>query len=262
MTQYTNAELLTDVNGNPIPQYYDPDTNSFKAMEKVSDVQLTGSLIEEQSLHNATATDSTGDIFFVQGKGTVIISVTGVFYANLYFEGRNQQGVSFRPISAINMQNGRFADRAIRAGLYAINTNGLHSIRVRVADYFSGTINAYASTVQQQIELPKDTNEKFEWEFTAQDSSTTQNSGYWDQNQPYTNIKVVESQGLIDLRLQEEKEIGQEPVDVKRFYANNETFKIDTRGRKKLRLNARLAYRGADGVTLDPVKIVAWGSEQ
>lgn len=42
---YSDKSLLTDVDGVPIPQYYDPSTDSFKPMTQ--EVQLTGRNVEK-----------------------------------------------------------------------------------------------------------------------------------------------------------------------------------------------------------------------
>jgi hypothetical protein len=47
---YSTRELLRDVDGKPIPQYYNPTTDAFEPLHgsgNASDVKLTGSIIQQ-----------------------------------------------------------------------------------------------------------------------------------------------------------------------------------------------------------------------
>jgi hypothetical protein len=53
---FNNKALLRDINGIPIPQYYDPTADTYKPVKDPTNVFLMGSRVEEQKTESDAVT--------------------------------------------------------------------------------------------------------------------------------------------------------------------------------------------------------------
>lgn len=240
---------------------------SFNTSYVVNDIKtLRGKNITKDSvLLNNVAAIGASPVIDVRGMGNATIQIRGSFTAIVQFEGRTSSSGGWVPLQALRRDTGEVSSKTSNPAIYTVPVSGLIELRLNITD-FSGTSGVYAevSVSPETIVLPTTTKnlDKFEWSLPA-NPSTLLASAPWKQTQPFINVKVLKSQGLIYLELQELGDFGYTPLrTLKKFYANNETIKMDVRGLGRLRLQARAGYRGADGITLEDVKISVWGSEQ
>jgi hypothetical protein len=123
---------------NQYPHAMDVDSSTGKPMQKVS-VLLKSSDIGEVTLQNNVTAVGNGSTLDVNGKATVVFSVTGTFVGTVIFEG-SINDVDWFPILTTQFGSGVISNSVTTTGLYRGAVAGLKSVRARVSAYTSGSI--------------------------------------------------------------------------------------------------------------------------
>lgn len=135
---YDKKALLTDVNGRPIPQYYDSATDQFLLLNGVQDVVLQ---------ENATAI-SNGKTFVVGAVKTITIEITGTSTSRtIVFEASSVSG-AYYPIQGTKLQDFTLSSQTSGLNeLWVFDVTGLMNFRTRISDISGGSVNVRGKAV-------------------------------------------------------------------------------------------------------------------
>lgn len=153
---YNTQQLLTDIDGRPIPQYYDPGTDKFYPAGTMP-VRLGANTPLVTTHQNAATANGNGVAADVDGYGSAMFQVAGTFNAKVNFEG-SVDGVNYVPIFVLDSSGNRVAS-ATAPGIFRADIAGLKSIRAPISNYVSGAVTVVsralpvARSVDQAVQL-------------------------------------------------------------------------------------------------------------
>lgn len=222
---------------------------------------LQKSVVTETTLHTNTITVGNGVVANIRGMSAAIIHIRGTFVARMHFEARVNSSVTWEKISVTNLNTGIPTDGVRGTGLFAVDATGLQEIRLVIDEVFSGAISASIHVSPQSRPQPKETTVQFEHTFSP-DFQVFGASAYWKQTKPFLNIQAYKAQGLLYVLLQEEKTLGGTPTTIEKMFLNGDVVKIPAKVGSFYRIQVRPLYHKTVNVSLEPVTVTAWGSEQ
>lgn len=226
-------------------------------------IKDNGGITRKVNMHEGTSEPSDGLEMNVEGMSSALIEIRG--YASgsstlMRFEGKASG--QWGDLRGKNLNNGKVTSETNRIGRFLFNVAGLEAVRVNVVEVSDASITVAGTASTVPVSIDDDylgDRHVFEAETSA---AVLASLPYMKYDQPYINLKVLDSQGMIYIEIQEQKKIGESPETIESFYANNETYKFDVRGRERIRLRHRAGYRGSDTVSIKPIRIAVWGSEE
>lgn len=93
---------------------------------------------------SCTSTNTTGCIVLASAAASVSVQLSGTWTATIAFEGSNDAS-TYTSLRAWPVAGGEPISGTINTGAWLVDTGGLRYVRVRVAEYTSGTISATVS---------------------------------------------------------------------------------------------------------------------
>lgn len=132
--------LITDTNGNFVPQCLLPDGSNFSEIKGQNGAQYVSTystIPKSATLQNAATATGNGTDFTVDGYGVARLQIIGTFVATVTFYG-SVDGTNFHPIPAKKEADGTTVYTTTSTGIYEINCGALQKIRAAVT-WTSGT---------------------------------------------------------------------------------------------------------------------------